>query len=64
MHVEAAVSFEPVLNGWVFMRGVVIDNEMEIKFLRGFPVDLFLRNATTRGGYGTLRSEEIILPSR
>ena len=41
MHVEATVSFEPVLNGWVFMRRIVIDNEVEIKFLGGFPVDLF-----------------------
>ena len=40
MDVEAAVSFEPVLNGWVFMRRVVIDNEVQIKLLRGFPVDL------------------------
>ena len=41
MYVEAVVSFEPVLNGWVFMCRVVIDNEVEIKVLRGFPVDLF-----------------------
>ena len=38
---SATVSFEPMLNGWVLMRRVVIDNEVEIKFLRGFPVDLF-----------------------
>jgi hypothetical protein len=32
---------EPVLNGWMFMRRLVVDNEVQIKFLRGFPVDLF-----------------------
>ena len=41
MDVEAAVSFEPVLNGWVFMCRIVIHNEVQIKGLRGFPVDLF-----------------------
>ena len=41
MDVEAAVSFKPVLNGWVFMRRIVIHNEVQIKGLRGFPVDLF-----------------------
>ena len=41
MDVEAAVSFEPVLNDWVFMCRVVIDDEVKIKVLRGFPVDLF-----------------------
>ena len=40
MDVEATVSFEPVLNDWVFVRRVVIDNEVQIKFPRGFPVDL------------------------
>jgi hypothetical protein len=40
MHVEAAVSFKPMPNSWVLMRRVVIDNEVQIKFLRGFPVDL------------------------
>jgi hypothetical protein len=39
MHVEAIVSFEPMLNRWVLMRHVVIDNEVQINFLRGFPVD-------------------------
>ena len=33
MYVEAVVSFEPVLNGWVFMCRVVIDNKVEIKVL-------------------------------
>jgi len=40
MHVEATVSFEPMLNGWVLMGRVVIDNEVQIKLFRGFPVDL------------------------
>ena len=40
MQVEATVSFEPMLNRWVLMRRVVIDNEVQIKLLRGFPVDL------------------------
>src|SRR5258707_15353207 len=42
MHVEATVSFEPMLNRWVLLRRVVIDNEVQIKFFRGFPVDLHL----------------------
>ena len=37
---EAIVSLEPMLDGRVLMRRVVIDNEVQIKFLRGFPVDL------------------------
>jgi hypothetical protein len=41
MYVETAVSFEPVLNGRVFMCRVVIDNEVEIEVFRSFPVDLF-----------------------
>ena len=40
MHVEATVGFEPMLNDRVFVRRVVIANEVQIKFLRGFPVDL------------------------
>jgi hypothetical protein len=40
MHVKASVSLEPALNGRVFMRRLVIDNELQIKFPRGFPVDL------------------------
>jgi len=51
------VSFEPMLNGWVFMRRVVIDNEVQIKLLRGFPGRSALRNAATPDGYGTLRFE-------
>jgi hypothetical protein len=33
MHVEATVRFEPMLNRWVLMRRVVIDNEVQIKFV-------------------------------
>lgn len=40
MHVERTVSFEPMLNRCVLMRRIVIDNEVQIKFLRGFPLDL------------------------
>ena len=46
MDVEAAVSFEPVLNGLVFMCRVVIDNEVKIKVLSKGSVaklTLFLR---------------------
>jgi len=39
--VETWVTAEPVLNHWVFVCRVIIDNEVQIKFLRGFPVDLF-----------------------
>jgi hypothetical protein len=40
MYVKATVSFEPALNGRVFMRRIVIENEVQIKFPRGFPVNL------------------------
>ena len=40
MNVEATMSFEPALNGRVFMCRIVIDNEVRIKFPWGFPVDL------------------------
>ena len=40
MQVKARVSLKPALNSRVFVRRVVIDNEVQIKFPRGFPVDL------------------------
>ena len=40
MQVKARVSFEPSLNNRMFMRRIIIDNEVQIKFPRGFPVDL------------------------
>lgn len=40
MQVEARVSFEPALNGRVFMSRIVIDDEVEIKLPKGFPFDL------------------------
>ena len=41
MRVEARVTAEPVLNHWVFVCRVIIDNQVQIKLLRSFPVDLF-----------------------
>ena len=41
MRVEAWVMAEPALNHWVFVCRVIVDNQVQIKLLRGFPVDLF-----------------------
>ena len=54
---EAWVTAEPVLNHWVFVCRVIVDNQVQIKLFRGFPVDLFQKTVAIPGGYATLRFE-------
>jgi hypothetical protein len=58
MQVKASVSLEPALNGRVFMCRVVIDNEVQIKFPRGFPVDLLQQPQPFDVGMGLFSSRD------
>ena len=40
MDMEAGMSFEPGTNLGVFVRGVIVDNKMEVEFGGGFRIDL------------------------
>ena len=41
MRVEAWVTAEPMLNHWMFVCRVIIDNEVQINLIRSFAVNLF-----------------------
>lgn len=40
MHVEALVLFQPRLHFWVLVSGVVVDDQMQLKMLGRFSIDL------------------------
>src|SRR6516162_3912137 len=58
MRVEAWVTAEPVLNHWVFVCRVIIDNEVQIKLIRSFPVDLFQKAQPFQVGMGLFGSRD------
>ena len=58
MRVEAWVTIEPVLNHWVFVCRVIVDNQLQIKLLRGFPVDLFQKAQPFQVGMGLFGSRD------
>lgn len=41
MHVEALVLFQPRLHFWAFVSSVVVDDQMQLKVLGRFSIDLF-----------------------
>lgn len=41
MHVEAFVFLKPGLHFWMFVRGIVVDDQMQLKMLGRFSIDLF-----------------------
>ena len=40
MHVEAFMFFQPRLHFWMLVRGVVVDDQMQLKALGRFAIDL------------------------
>ena len=45
MHVEAFVFLKPGLHFWMLVRGIVVDDQMQLKMLGRFSIDL-LRNSS------------------
>jgi len=45
MHVKAFVLLKPHLHFWMLLRGVVFDDQMQLKMLGRFSIDL-LRNSS------------------
>ena len=41
MHVEALMFFQPSLHFWMLVRGVVVDDRMQLKVLGRFTINLF-----------------------
>lgn len=41
MHVEAFVFLKPGLHFWMLVRGIVVDDQMQLKMLGRFSIDLF-----------------------
>lgn len=41
MHVEAFVLLKPSLHFWVFVRGVIVHDQMQLKMPWRFAIDLF-----------------------
>lgn len=40
MHVKAFMVFQPSLHFWMLVRGVVVDDQMQLKMLGCFSIDL------------------------